>query len=61
LFPHLKTVNGRFAAAGGALISVVLAPFVPIGLPILASGLAIFVGLRPTDSPGTTATAESTK
>jgi hypothetical protein len=25
----------------------VLAPFVPIGLPILASGLAIFVGLRP--------------
>jgi hypothetical protein len=50
LFPHLKTVNGRFAAAGGALISVLLAPFVPIGLPILASGLAIFVGLRPTVS-----------
>jgi hypothetical protein len=50
LFPHLKTVNGRFAAAGGALISVLLAPFVPIGLPILASGLAIFVGLRPIDS-----------
>ena len=61
LFPHLKTINGRFAAAGGALISVVLAPFVPIGLPILASGLAIFVGLRPTDSPGTTATAEAAK
>jgi hypothetical protein len=51
LFPHLKTVNGRFAAAGGALISVLLAPFVPIGLPILASGLAIFVGLRPSASP----------
>jgi predicted branched-subunit amino acid permease len=47
LFPHLRTVNGRIAAAGGALLSVVLAPFVPIGLPILASGLAIFVGLRP--------------
>ena len=47
LFPHLRTANGRIAAAGGALLSVVLAPFVPIGLPILASGLAIFVGLRP--------------
>jgi hypothetical protein len=58
LFPHLKTINGRFAAAGGALISVLLAPFVPIGLPILASGLAIFVGLRPT---GTAATAEAAK
>jgi hypothetical protein len=30
-------------------------------LPILASGLAIFVGLRPTDSPGTTATVEAAK
>ena len=48
LFPHLRTVNGRLAAAGGALVSVALAPFVPIGLPILASGLVIFVGLRPT-------------
>ena len=48
LFPHLQTVNGRRAAVGGALVSVVLAPFVPIGLPILASGLVIFVGLRPT-------------
>ena len=47
LFPHLRTANGRIAAAGGALLSVLLAPFVPIGLPILASGLAIFVGLRP--------------
>jgi predicted branched-subunit amino acid permease len=47
LFPHLRTANGRIAAAVGALVSVVLAPFVPIGLPILASGLAIFVGLRP--------------
>ena len=50
LFPHLKTANVRFAAAGGALISVVFAPFVPIGLPILAAGLAIFVGLRPASS-----------
>ena len=46
--------------AGGTvdMAGVVLAPFVPLGLPILASGLAIFVGLRPS---GTTATAEATK
>jgi predicted branched-subunit amino acid permease len=47
LFPQLTTTNGKIAAAGGAVISVALAPFVPIGLPILASGVAIFVGLRP--------------
>jgi predicted branched-subunit amino acid permease len=50
LFPQLKTVNGRIAAALGAVISVALAPFVPIGLPILAAGLAIFIGIRPTTS-----------
>ena len=47
LFPQLTTTNGKIAAAGGAVISVLLAPFVPIGLPILASGVAIFIGLRP--------------
>lgn len=47
LVPHLKTTNGKFAAAGGAMLSVLLAPFLPVGLPILASGLAIFVGIRP--------------
>jgi hypothetical protein len=41
------------------MISVVLAPFVPIGLPILASGLAIFVGLRPAVSSATTSATES--
>ena len=47
LVPHLRTSNGRIAAACGATLSVVLAPFLPVGLPILASGLAIFVGVRP--------------
>jgi predicted branched-subunit amino acid permease len=47
LFPHLRTANGRIAAAGGGLLSVLLAPFLPVGLPILASGLAIFVGVTP--------------
>ena len=47
LVPHLRTKNGRIAAAGGGLLSVVLAPFLPVGLPILASGLAIFIGVTP--------------
>ena len=47
LVPHLRTKNGRIAAAGGGLLSVALAPFLPVGLPILASGLAIFVGVKP--------------
>ncbi len=50
LFPHLQSTNGRIAASIGAIVSVALAPFVPIGLPILASGLAIFIGLRPQNS-----------
>ena len=50
---ELLRSNGAPAWQGAALVPlfalfyVVLAPFVPIGLPILASGLAIFVGLRP--------------
>ncbi|MEI6630884.1 MAG: hypothetical protein WCO15_09350, partial [Actinomycetota bacterium] len=44
--------------AGGAN-EIGLWPFVPIGLPILASGLAIFVGLRPAVSSATTSATES--
>jgi predicted branched-subunit amino acid permease len=47
LVPHLRTKNGRIAAASGGLLSVALAPFMPVGLPILASGLAIFIGVKP--------------
>jgi predicted branched-subunit amino acid permease len=47
LVPHLRTKNGRIAAVSGGLLSVVLAPFLPVGLPILASGLAIFIGVKP--------------
>ena len=47
LVPHLRTKNGRIAAASGGLLSVALAPFLPVGLPILASGLAIFIGVKP--------------
>jgi len=37
----------------------VFAPFVPIGLPILAAGLAIFVGLRPAASSDSASTNEA--
>ena len=47
LAPHLARRRGRQAAALGAEICLVLVPFVPVGLPILASGLAIFIGVRP--------------
>ena len=47
LAPHLARRRGRQAAALGAVICLVLIPFVPVGLPILASGLAIFIGVRP--------------
>lgn len=47
LAPHLRTSKGRQAAALGALICLVLIPSAPIGVPILAAGLAVFIGLRP--------------
>ncbi|MFM9112212.1 MAG: AzlC family ABC transporter permease [Actinomycetota bacterium] len=47
LAPHLTHVRGRQAAALGALICLALIPFVPVGVPILAAGLAIFIGVRP--------------
>ncbi len=47
LAPHLANPRGRQAAALGAMICLALIPFVPIGIPILAAGLAIFVGVRP--------------
>lgn len=46
LAPHLRSSKGRQAAALGALICLLLIPSAPIGLPILAAGLAVFIGLR---------------
>lgn len=46
LAPHLRSVQGRQAAVLGALICLVLIPSAPIGVPILAAGLAVFIGLR---------------
>ena len=45
LVPHLSTRTGRLAALIGGVICLALIPLTPIGVPVLAAGLAIFVGL----------------
>lgn len=47
--PHLRTRAGRRAALFGAVTSVALAPFMPIGLPILVSSLGILFGVSPSE------------
>ncbi|MHB1090265.1 MAG: AzlC family ABC transporter permease [Ilumatobacteraceae bacterium] len=46
LTPHLHSAKGRQAAVLGAIICLVLIPSAPIGVPILAAGLAVFIGLE---------------
>ena len=50
--PHLATRSGRRAALTGAAVTIVLTPFLPIGLPILLSSVGVFVGLLPRDDAG---------
>jgi hypothetical protein len=45
LMPHLAHRAGRSAALVGGAICLVLIPFTPIGVPVLAAGLAIIVGV----------------
>lgn len=45
--PHLRTSTGRRAALFGAVAAVALAPFMPIGLPILVSALGMLFGISP--------------
>lgn len=45
--PHLRTSIGRKAALFGAVAAVALAPFMPIGLPILVSALGMLFGISP--------------
>lgn len=49
LAPHLRTKNGKKATLVGAIAAVALAPFMPIGLPILVSALGMLFGLSPED------------
>lgn len=50
--PHLATRSGRRAALIGAAVTIVLTPFLPIGLPILLSSVGVFVGFLPRDDAG---------
>lgn len=45
LAPHLRTRVGRRAALFGAASAVLLAPFMPIGLPILVSAFGMLFGI----------------
>lgn len=47
--PHLATRSGRRAALIGAAVTIVLTPFLPVGLPILLASVGVFVGLLPHD------------
>ena len=44
---HLRTRAGRRAALFGAVATVGLAPFLPVGLPILVASLGMLFGLSP--------------
>ena len=44
--PYLRTPAGRQAAVLAAVIALVLTPFVPVGLPLVAASAASLVGLR---------------
>jgi 4-azaleucine resistance transporter AzlC len=45
LWPSLRDERARLAAGLGAVICLVLIPFVPVGIPVLCSALAILVGI----------------
>ena len=43
---HLRTSRGRWAAATGAVVCLVLTPFVPIGVAILVAVVGVLFGVR---------------
>ncbi len=49
--PHLRSLEGRVAAAIGVAVALVLVPVAPAGVPVLAASVAVLVGLR-TPPPG---------
>lgn len=59
LAPHLRTTQGKRAALFGGVSTVVLAPFLPVGLPILVAALGMLFGLSPTDTSVTPHTSHA--
>lgn len=53
LAPHLRTTQGKRAALFGGVATVALAPFLPVGLPILVAALGMLFGLSPTEDTST--------
>lgn len=51
LAPHIRSVDGKVAAAIGAALALVVVPIVPVGAPILLAALACLVGLRSLPNP----------
>lgn len=45
--PHLRSIDGRLAAAIAVTVALLLVPVAPAGVPVLAAALAVLVGLRP--------------
>ena len=46
LRPHLRSRDGRIAAALGAALALLLTPIVPVGVPIAAAATVSLIGLR---------------
>lgn len=44
--PHLRSIDGRVAAAIGVAVALILVPIAPAGVPVLAASVAVLVGLR---------------
>jgi 4-azaleucine resistance transporter AzlC len=52
LWPSLRRRSGQRVALAGAGVAVVLIPFAPPGVPVLAAaGIAVLAGLQPRDDP----------
>ncbi|MCU1352157.1 MAG: AzlC protein [Acidimicrobiales bacterium] len=58
LVPHLRRLEARRAAALGAAAALLLVPFVPAGIPVLAAGTAALLGLRRPGEPDSPAASE---
>lgn len=59
LVPHLRTTRGRRAAAFGGVVTVALAPFMPVGLPVLVAAFGILFGIAPVTTDGNDGTPDA--